>query len=376
MHLVMKLSKLCNLRCNYCYEYDELANKERMPLEKLRFFLQHLAPYLEKERIEARFVLHGGEPLLLPHSYLRAFKQLQQEYLDPLGIRYKNTVQTNLVKAPDKVLDLLQELDISLGVSLDVFGDQRVDLQGRNSQKIVLDNLQRLLDRQIPVGAIAVLHQHNIDRAVDIYRFYNDLGINCRLLPIFSIESPVPRVNTLNLSRQQVLQAYQAVASAQFSSPTKIKVYPLCQYFQAAVRDLTQQAIKRYEPAQREWALIINTNGDVYNHGDAYLPEGLMGNVFKQSIQQIFASSAYARVNALRHQRSQTCRHCSFDRKCHQIPVVEALPSERLYDEKGHLLCSIAQPMIQYMRDHLQDSSVRHLLEAYAESQSQLSVAL
>jgi len=29
----MKLSKLCNLRCTYCYEYEELAQKARMPLE-------------------------------------------------------------------------------------------------------------------------------------------------------------------------------------------------------------------------------------------------------------------------------------------------------------------------------------------------------
>jgi hypothetical protein len=32
------------------------------------------------------FVLHGGEPLLLPGSYLRSFVELQREHLD--GIPY------------------------------------------------------------------------------------------------------------------------------------------------------------------------------------------------------------------------------------------------------------------------------------------------
>jgi len=39
MHFVLKLSKLCNLRCTYCYEYDELAVKDRMPREGLEFFI-------------------------------------------------------------------------------------------------------------------------------------------------------------------------------------------------------------------------------------------------------------------------------------------------------------------------------------------------
>jgi len=40
MFFVMKVSKLCNLRCTYCYEYDELANRERMSLDQLAH-LQH-----------------------------------------------------------------------------------------------------------------------------------------------------------------------------------------------------------------------------------------------------------------------------------------------------------------------------------------------
>ena len=82
MHFVMKLSKLCNLRCNYCYEYEELDNKERMPLEGLDFFFRNLAIYLKSQPVENRvvnFILHGGEALLLPHSYLRAFREIQKK---------------------------------------------------------------------------------------------------------------------------------------------------------------------------------------------------------------------------------------------------------------------------------------------------------
>lgn len=373
MHFVIKLSKLCNLRCTYCYEYDELGNKERMSLENLEFFFKHLGPYLAEQTLTSpvRFVLHGGEPLLLPHHYLRAFRDLQRRYLDPMGLTYQNVLQTNLVKVSDRTLDLLQELDIRLGVSLDVFGDQRVDITGKPSQDRVLENLQHLIDRQIPFGAIAVLHALNLDRAVDTYHFYNQLGIDCRLLPIFSLADPPARMQHLMLNFDQVLETFQAVATAQFSAPTNIKVYPLWQYFQAAARYLAGETIRQYDPVREEWALIVNTNGDVYSHGDSYLPQGWMGNVFKQPIGEILASEAYIRVAVLRLVRSQTCRRCPFDRKCNQLPMAEAMPSERAYDAVGDLQCPIARPMIEFMVDKIQHSPAANwLINSYANAPS------
>lgn len=168
MNFVIKLSKLCNLRCTYCYEYEELANKDRMSLENLDFFFKNLAPYLQQKSVKTpvKFILHGGEPLLLPDSYLQSLRDIQKKYLEPAGIIYQNLLQTNLTKLTDEKLKILQSLNIKLGVSLDVFGDQRVDISGKLSQDKVLDNLQRLLDAKVPFGAIAVLHALNIDRVL------------------------------------------------------------------------------------------------------------------------------------------------------------------------------------------------------------------
>ncbi|HRD75742.1 MAG TPA: hypothetical protein PK264_07380 [Hyphomicrobiaceae bacterium] len=33
--IVVKISKYCNLRCTYCYEFKDLANKARMSLDKI-----------------------------------------------------------------------------------------------------------------------------------------------------------------------------------------------------------------------------------------------------------------------------------------------------------------------------------------------------
>lgn len=372
MHIIIKLSKLCNLRCTYCYEYAELANKERMPLAGIEYFFQNLADYV-KQRQDQRpihLILHGGEALLLPESYLREFCELERRYLGEAGIEYTTSVQSNLVKVADRTLDLLAELNISLGVSLDVFGDQRVDIKGRQSQDTVLENLQRLIDRDIHFGAIAVLHAQNIDHVIPTYQFFNELGINYRILPIFSHEDPPERIRPLLISPVATVNALQTVAKAQFAEPTNISVMPLWVYFTAAIRHLQGHKIEAYQPANEEWALIMNTNGDIYSHGDAYQPEGLMGNVFSQPLAEIFASKSYQDTLKLRHQRLETCRSCKFDRQCNQLPIAEAIPSERTYDEMGNLQCQVAQPMIQFMVEQIQQSVDAQLLLQHYLSES------
>jgi uncharacterized protein len=372
----MKLSKLCNLRCTYCYEYEELENKERMPLEGLAYFFRHLAQYLQvtPQVTPLHFILHGGEALLLPHSYLREFRSLQRQYLDAAGIEYTTAVQSNLVKISESTLDLLAEEEISLGISFDVFGDQRIDLKGRNSQDAVLVNMQRLMDRKIPFGAIAVLHRLNIDHVVPTYQFFNELGINYRILPIFSHVDPPSRIEPLLVSHQDTVTALQKVAQVQFEAPSNIRVLPLWNYFTAAVRYLTGKSIQTYEPVQAEWAYIVNTNGDLYNHGDAYLQEGLMGNIFQQSLAQIRQSAAYQQTLALRQERLATCRRCQFDGYCNQLPVAEAIPSERMYSSSGNLECPLAQPMIQFMVKQIEQSPDAQLLLNHFESPSSLGV--
>ncbi|AFZ46731.1 Radical SAM domain protein [Cyanobacterium stanieri PCC 7202] len=366
MHFVMKLSKLCNLRCNYCYEYEELSHKERMPLEGLDFFFRHLVTYIQSKPKQIgipHFILHGGEALLLPHSYLRSFRELQRKHLDAAGIEYTNGVQSNLVQISDATLDLLQELNISLGISFDVFGNQRVDIKGRDTQDRVLDNLQRLIDRNIRFGgAITVLHGANIEHVLRIYDFYNRLRINYRMLPIFSHVDPPARIEPILISHQETLTAFQEVAKAQFANPSNIRVLPLWDYFKAAVSYLTGGRKAIYDPQVEEWVYIVNTNGDTYDHGDAYSPEGFMGNIFKQPLSEIRKAPEYQNTVAIRQSRLETCHSCSFYGHCNQLPIAEAISSERVYDENGKLECTIAKPMIQFMINEIEQSDSGKLL--------------
>jgi uncharacterized protein len=367
MNFVIKLSKLCNLRCTYCYEYAELANKERMPLEGIEFLFRSIAQYTAKHPgVPVHLILHGGEPLLLPHEYLRAVGKLRDEYLVRMGVETKTSVQSNLYALSEATLDLLGELNLELGISLDVFGDQRIDIKGRNAQFKVMQNLQRLIDRRIPVGGISVLHALNADKVEKTYQFFNALDIDLRFLPCFASGDAGSRMQPLLMSHTRIVAALKRIVRLQFAEPSGIDVYPVKDYIDAAVRTLTGCEIPPFDPAEREWALIINTNGDTYSHGDAYLPAGYMGNVFRQTLDAIFASDEYASVTAVRSQRAQVCKQCAYYKHCDQLSMVEAIASERGRDAHGNPACSIAQPMIQFIIEQMSRSaSAMNLLQLH-----------
>lgn len=363
MNVVLKLSKLCNLRCVYCYEFDHLAEKARMPLAALERFFESLAQYLCSAEANCRvsFALHGGEPLLLPAAYLRELVALQQKSFGARGIPYENAAQTNLYRVPEAMPAMLEELKIRLGVSLDVFGGERVNGAGTDSNQRVKRNLQQLVSsgaaQRIGVGGISVLHAGNADRAADTFRFFAELGLDYRILPIFSVTQPPPRMQHLMLDPGQIVAALQAVLHAQLSwRGEPIRILPLADYFEAAVRYLSGNRANIYDPARSEWTLIVDTNGDIYNHSEAYDPESRMGNVFHQSVADIMQSPVRKRLLSLREVRAQVCEQCAFGQSCSRIPMIEALSSERDFDSQGGQRCSIAQPMIAHIASLIANS--------------------
>ena len=379
MFFVLKLSKLCNLRCTYCYEYDELGLNARMPLDRLERFFAWLA---EKQPPGGwqpfRFVFHGGEPLLLPHEYFEAIVAAQRRHLAPAGLRYENSLQTNLIRLSDRTIELLDRLRIGLGVSLDVFGGQRVFASGRDSQDLVLANLQRLLDsgvaRRLGVGIISVLHRENLDRIVSVYEFCAELGLTYRVLPVFSLVEPPPRMAGLMLRHEDVVAAFQRLGEHWLSSGLATDVFPLRNYLEAAISSLLGTPVHTYDPAAADWAYIVNTNGDVYSNAEAYTPAGWMGNIFSEPFFDILRSPEHERSLKPRLERAQVCQACRFGLACSRVPLIEAVASERAIGADGRLQCPIALPMIDFFRERL--TSDPEAMAMIAEGRSQWSAAV
>jgi uncharacterized protein len=150
---VLKVHSRCDLACDYCYMYRShdqswRAQPRTMTPATLARTAERIAEHLSAHGVtEAGAVLHGGEPLLIgDESLARTVRTLRAAVGD--GVRLHLSLQTNGLRLTEQRLDLLGELEVTVGVSTDggrVAHDRhRRGADGRGSHARVEAALRRL----------------------------------------------------------------------------------------------------------------------------------------------------------------------------------------------------------------------------------------
>jgi uncharacterized protein len=142
--VIMKATRLCNLRCVYCHSWREGPN-QTMTFPVLARATRDALRDPGVHHVD--FVWHGGEATLLPLAFYRRALWLQARFRRP-GQVVVNTVQTNGTRLSDQWLAFVRDHDFSVGVSLDgppeVHDARRVDTAGRPTSARVREGIDRL----------------------------------------------------------------------------------------------------------------------------------------------------------------------------------------------------------------------------------------
>ncbi|MER7589689.1 radical SAM protein [Micromonospora sp. NPDC127501] len=167
---VLKVASRCNLACTYCYMYEGPDQSWRrqpnlMSEETLEAALAQVAEYAQVNKLKSvSLVIHGGEPLLIGLTKLRSFLQVGRQVLGRANVDVNYSIQTNATLITPAIVELLQEHDVAVGVSLDGsvanHDRRRVDRSGRGSYSRVIDGIEMLRHYsggKQPYSAIAVI---------------------------------------------------------------------------------------------------------------------------------------------------------------------------------------------------------------------------
>jgi uncharacterized protein len=357
LHFVIKLSKLCNLRCTYCYEFNELANKERIALADLGRMFASIREYAKANQVgTVHLIWHGGEPFLIKQAYYMAIRELEREAFGS-DVNYVNVVQTNLTVMSDDILASLQRKSFfdGIGVSFDVYGDQRVDTKGHLRTDTVLENMRRLTEADVPFGAITVLSRNTHERVVDIYRFFDSQKIASRLLPFYR-GANASQVEALALSGPEIVDALKAVFDTWLASEHATPVDPLNDYIGYAIAALRDEPRKTYDKQTQEAVFIVNTDGETWGVAETYDPDYRYGNVLREPLDALMSSSGRRRAIAEADARvAKHCTGCPYFGHCPGFDVADATPEQqRVIEESG---CP-ARALISHIIDRLAQASV------------------
>lgn len=150
---VIKVVSRCNLNCSYCYMYN-LADKtyRNQPAVMREDVTNAMARQIGAHALRhgipwVHIILHGGEPLLMGKKRLQSWvEQIRHElqgYTVPAF-----SMQSNGVMIDDEWIDLLADLGVFIGVSIDGPKDfhnrYRVDHKGRGSFDDVIAGIRKL----------------------------------------------------------------------------------------------------------------------------------------------------------------------------------------------------------------------------------------
>ena len=350
---VVKASKLCNLRCRYCYEWDDLAKRDRMSLAQWELLLQAVRGYHRTvERsvgpdrgVRSNIIWHGGEPLLLPTRYFEDVFALEREVLS--DVDHRNVLQSNLYVMPSRTMDVLEQEHVQLGVSFDLVPGVRLARDGSTTEEAVAANIERLQARGVQLGAVVVLAGHTAPHVRRIYDFFAGRDLPVRFLPMFDAPLNTPEA-PFALSEAATVRTLQQLFRHWMRATPRAPTWPLVDYVYTALlasKGETREAFDRADPG--EWALLVDTDGTLYHRPDAYVGDRALGNVFDQPIGEILGSERYA--SSLQRDRalvSRQCHRCRFRGACDTCPLFES--PRQLTGPR----CSISHAMFGYVTSY------------------------
>jgi uncharacterized protein len=334
---VIKISKYCNLRCSYCYEFVSLAQKERMSLGAIETIFRNIAlEVLSREYEDIEFVWHGGEPFLVPLDYYDAIGELQRKVFGS-KVTVLNSVQTNLTVLTDRHIEYLQQRRFfhRIGVSTDIFGDQRVDIRGRDTTPTVLANMRRLIDSEIPFGAIVVLARNTLPRVREIFRFFDNISNHVRFLPFFlsanDASVAAQQISNHGLTGSEITNAFETLIDEWFVSRSGIAWSPLDEYLDFALAHIGQQKTYRYNKLDLEAVFIVNIDGTVWGPGDTYNGKVPYGSLLTNGLPDILRSESRRRaIERADHRMHEYCQPCPYYGACPGFFVGDASRQEEI----------------------------------------------
>ena len=223
-----------------------------------------------------------------------------------------------------------------VGVSFDVYGDQRVDKQGNLRTETVLSNMQQLVDRRIPFGAISVLSRHTLAHVKAIYRFYDRLRVRSRLLP-FYMSAWSEQASLHALTYDEIVTALTSVFDAWMISENATPVDPIDEYLDYAISFMSNKPKSYYDKLTHEAVYVVDVDGSVWGTADAYDPEYRLGNLFEHNLDEILDSPARHRGAKEGNERMAAhCSGCPYFGHCPGHFVGDATAEQRrLLDDHG-----------------------------------------
>lgn len=358
---VVKVISRCNLNCSYCYMYN-LADKTYLnqPLimgeNVVKAMANKIALHAQKHDISnVHVILHGGEPLLMGKERLQFWVNDVRDGLKGYANPYFS-IQSNGVLIDDEWIDLLAELQISIGISVDGpkdFHDQyRLDHSGRGSFDRVISGIRKLQSnpkgREIFSSVMSVVNTDISPKSLfDFWQFLDVPGFDISL----------PHANHLHPPRQGVMAYGEWMINFFDLWFDQNRPDRHVRYFENILRVLFGYPLSTDNIGGKPvGVIVVETDGSI-EPTDAFkcCEEGItkLGlNVLQNDFDDLYKYSMVTTLQQGALKLCGTCQVCHLRDVCGGGYMPHRFSQERAFDNPS-VYCSDLTQLIQHIRERV-----------------------
>jgi uncharacterized protein len=339
LEVILKLTERCNIACSYCYYFENedksaYGRPARLTDEAAEAFVGRVHEALSANHYRSiRIIFHGGEPMMYGKA---RFRKLCGDLMRNYSNRIELCMQTNAILVDMDWVDLFDEFNIRVGVSIDgpahVHDRHRVDKKGKPTHHSVVTGIKLLVDaakddRMLMPGALIVMQEGT--NPGEILKFLTEeleLTQMDFLLPDATLDSS-PKTSWV---ADYLLSLFQGWLD---SDQEKVNVRLIRSTLSMLMGG--RSYLGGYGPEQSN-ALTVLSNGAL--NGDDFLrPCGdnfleLNTTVFETSLMQASALNNFRLASVSAHALPDDCVSCEFQNTCHGGQLTHRFSSERLFN--------------------------------------------
>jgi uncharacterized protein len=176
--LLIKATRLCNLRCAYCHDWRTGPN-QTMTFPVLARLIA--AALRDPTHDGVRFTWHGGETTVLPIRFYEKALLLQARFRRP-GQTIQNYLQTNATRLTPEWAQFLRANGFGVGLSVDgpaeIHDRYRRTAAGQPTFSAVMRGIALLREYDVPFGVLLVVDEDGLALGADrLFEFCLDLGL-------------------------------------------------------------------------------------------------------------------------------------------------------------------------------------------------------
>ena len=317
--LIKPVSGQCNMKCRYCFYVDEMAHRDTAVFKAMDDKILEMVVRRSLLAVDhdITFCFQGGEPTLAGASFFRKFLKLERQYGAASGLTITHTLQTNGLSLSEELLDVFEEGNFLIGVSVDgtkaIHDSRRIDAGGQGTYDRVLKNLKKLDERGIPHNILCVVDNDIARRPQEVFK---TLAPHFYLQFIACLDPLVPDSDNTALAPdlygEFLIEIYRLYAHAiRSGKPVSIRTF-----------DDWLGMLMGHPPGSCGLLghctpyILIESNGNVYPCDFYALDEWCLGNIVDTTVPRILRSERMMRFLRESHDIPEACPQCEYYMIC------------------------------------------------------------